>query len=414
MGDINLALVALFILVLVALVVIIASQRPRSTFGYLVLGALLCFAGLGVFVNSKATYTADVDWPKPFSLVMARPAIDFSQFMPDDQNVRMIRQEDTDGDGKKEWVVLYQFDLGDGTRYPFAGAVYDYDRGDPPVVFPYRLLPPERNYLSEENINLEFRDIISTGEETQPAPEIFIYGNSGGLTTNLTIFRHVPNSLPWEYPRDEPRRYQPIGYFRGDGGVHYNDDSKKVTVMSRVYDRSQLAVQAVYALDTKRDTYMSPANPSELSAPVSSRVTFAFGMPGDILDSPYPEKIVLGFYENLMSTTQEISPAQFLTGEAMIVYNQIPQDRSKWSYFGIDGVTAKDRIADLKVTELKYSPEVESYDPSITILGEDPQYMIVSVEFDVFVNGRFFRTEQPVVWITKLVNGKWRIERHPV
>ena len=413
MDDINLALVALLSLALVALVVIIASQRPRSTLGYLVLGALLCFAGLSVFVNSKASYTADVDWPKPFSLVLGRPAVDFSQFLPEGQDVRVIRQEDTDGDGQKEWVVLYQFDLGDRS-YPFAGAVYDYDRGDPPVLFPYRLLPPERDYLSEAEIDLQFKDIISTGEETQPTPEIFIFGKSGGLPTNLTIFRHVPNSLPWEYPRDEPRRYQPIGYFRGDGGVTYNEDNKQVGVTSRVYDRSQLAVQTIYALDKKRDTYMSPANPNELSAPVSSKVTFAFGMPSDILESPYPEKIVLGFYENLLRTDQAIMPAQFLTGEAMIAYNKIPQDLSNWSYFGIDGVSAGNEITDLKVTELNYSPEVESYDTSITILGEEPQYMIVSVEFDVFVSRRFFRTEEPVVWITKLVNGKWRIERHPM
>jgi hypothetical protein len=413
MGDINLPLIALLILALVALVVIIASQRPRSTLGYLLLGALLCFAGLGVFVNSKATYSADVDWPVPFSLVLARPAIDFTQFMPEGQDVRVIRQEDTDGDGHKEWVVLYQFDLGD-RRYPYAGAIYDFDRGDPPVLFPYRLQPPERDYLSEDSVNVQFRDIISTGEETQSTPEIFIYGNSGGLTTNLTIFRHIPNSLPWEYPRDEPRRYQPIGYFRGDGGISYSDQTHKVTVIERVYDRSQLAIETIYSLDKKRDTYMSPSNPNELSAPVSSKVTFAFGMPDDILDSPYPEKIVLGFYETMMQSTQEISPAEFLTGEALIFYSEIPKDPATWSYFGVDGVTPGDKVTDLKVTELKYSPEVESFDPSITILGEDPQYMIVSVKFDAFVGGRFFRTEEPVVWITKLVNGKWRIERHPI
>ncbi len=413
MGDINLALVILFILVLVILVTIIASQRPRSAFGFVLLGALLCFAGLAALTTSRMAYGLEASLPKPFSSLLARAAIDFDQFMPAGQQVRLVKEEDVDGDGQLEYLVFYQFDLSDG-RNPYAGAVYDYDRGDPPVIFPYRLLPPDRDYLSEQDVICQFNDIITTGEETQPAKEIFVYGRAGGLDTNLTIFRHFPNSLPWEYPRDEPRRYRPIGNFRGDGGVKFDDSTYNVTVINRTFDRSQLAVKTVYALDKKRDTYMSPSDPSQLSAPISSEVTFAFGMPDDILDTPFPEKIVLGFYRTMLESSPPISSSQFLTGEALIVYNQLAEDPAKWSYFGIDGVTARNSITNLKVTEIKYSPEVEAYDPSITILGEDPQYMIVSIKFDTWVDGKFFRTEEPVVWITNRVRGEWKIERHPL
>ena len=223
--------------------------------------------------------------------------------------VRSIKRQDTDGDFQKEWIVFYQFDLTYG-RGPWAGAIYDFDRGNPPIIFPYQLVPPNRNYLSEGVIRSELRDIV-TVNEALPLPELFVYGEvssteeSGGtITTDLNIFRQVPNSFAWELPRDEPRRYQVIGSFRGDGGIFFDPNTKLVTVLNREgYDRSELAVQSVYALNGKWGTYMDLDDPQQLSAPISSEVTFAYGMPPDVLDTPYPEKLVVGFYSMLPHVT---------------------------------------------------------------------------------------------------------------
>jgi hypothetical protein len=151
---------------------------------------------------------------------------------------------------------------------------------------------------------------------------------------------------------------------------------------------------------------MSASNSKQLNPPISQRVTFAFGMPNDILDTPYPEKIVLGFYEMLGKSSPAIKPRDFLTGQALIEY-----DRGNMAYFGF-GAASGD-VSDLKVTELNYATDVENFAPSSSVLGETPRYLTVSLTFDAWKGSTFVRTPQAVEWITSAVNGKWRIDRHP-
>jgi hypothetical protein len=317
--------------------------------------------------------------------------------------VQEVDNVDTDGDGQKEWVVFYRFDLTDG-RSPYAGAIYDYDRGDPPVLFPYRLVPPDRDYLSESAVSLKQEDLVKLGE-TKPTPEVFVTGNAGGIDTDLTIFRHFQNSLPWEFPRDEPRRYQVIGSFRGDGGVKYDANSKTVTVLNRAgYDRSQIAVQTTYNLDEARGTFMSSADPKQLGAPASSQVVFAFGIPSDILDTPYPEKLVLGFYQTLaQKPSPTIRPEDFLTGQALIEYG-----RGNLLYFGFADVSGD--VTQVKVTQLSYAPQTEAFDASASVLGQQPRLLTVNVKFEAQKGASIAETPQPIKWVTTLVNGKWKID----
>jgi hypothetical protein len=234
---------------------------------------------------------------------------------------------------------------------------------------------------------------------------LFVYGNAGGVNTDLTVFRHVPNSFDWEFPRDEPRRYQVIGAFRGDGGVYFNRNRKTVTVNNRAgYDRSQLAIQTVYALDETRGTYMSVTNPQQLDAPLSSRVVFAFGMPSDILDTPYPEKLILGFYHALAQTEPIVEPRSFLTGQAFIEY-----EKGNMTYFGFSD--APGDISEVQVTQLSYSPGVEQFDPSVTVLGEEPRSLTVNVAFEAKLGKTDMRTPTPIQWVTSVINGKWKIDR---
>jgi len=407
-GLIALGLAAIFTLAVMA-----AFPDVRTTILQMLMGTfllLLAVTLVGLLLIAITGFDPRPWIRKAAVLQTGHRVVDFFTLLPERYKVQNVEYKDTDGDDEEEWVVFYQFDLVDG-RTPYAAVIYDFDRGDPPVLFPYKLLPPDRDYLSEAAylgeaaIRLEFKDIVELGE-VEPIGELFIFGNAGGIDTDLTIFRHVPNSLPWEFPRDEPRRYQVIGTFRGDGGVTFNPNRKTVTVRNRAgYDRSQLAVETEYALDEARGSYMSTTDPEQPGAPISSKVIFAFGMPPDILDTPYPEKVVLGFYEMLAKKQPAIKPSEFLTGQALIEY-----DRNNLAYFGFTG--AGD-VTSVKITELSYAPDVEELDPSITVLGKDPRFLTVRVAFEARAGATVTRTPEPIEWITTLVNGKWKIDRRP-
>jgi hypothetical protein len=330
--------------------------------------------------------------------------VDLFKVFPPGYRVEEVSYQDTDGDGQNEWVVFYQFDLVDG-RSPYGGVVYDDDRGQPPALFPYRLLPPDRDYLSQGKVKLSRADVVTLGE-IKPVKELLVYGETDKLNTELGIFRNIPNTLPWEPPTDDPRRYQVIGFFRGDAGVTYDDTTKTVTVLNRAgYDRSQLAVQTVYALNEKRGTYMSPTDPDVLGAPASTQVVFAYGMPDDILNTPYPEKIVLAFYTTLGERPPKVAPRDLLTGQALIEY-----ERNNLGYFGLQNGT-KDNVSDVQLKLLSYVPAVEEFDASATILGAEPRAIVVEVDLEGKVGQAQVSTAEPIRWVLTLVDGDWKIDR---
>ena len=217
----------------------------------------------------------------------------------------------------------------------------------------------------------------------------------------------MENTLEWQPPTDDPRRYRAIGFFRGDGGVYFDAASKVVTVLSHAgLERSQLAVQTLYRLDETRQTYMSATDSEKLAAPASSEVIFAFGMPGDILATPYPEKIVLAFYEMIDKETPQIAPDKFLVDEALVKYNN-----KELGYFGLQNASVAKDVdrGSVQVTELRYVPEVEEFNTAQTILGDQPQKIVVSVAFDARVRGAYTRTSAPIQWVLRVVDGMWKI-----
>lgn len=410
-------IIALVLAGILGLIVIVAFPNVLATIRQIMGGSVMLVLALALIsLLVIAIFEIDVNpfIRKSAVLMTGHRVVDFFTLLPPQYEVREVEYKDTDGDGENEWVVFYRFDLDDGRR-PYWGAVYDFDRGDPLAVFPYRLLPPDRDYLSEGIVRLELIDVVGASE-AKPLPELFVYGQipsteeaGGHIDTDLTIFRHIPNSFEWEFPRDEPRRYQVMGAFRGDGGVKFNDKDKSITVVNRAgYDRSQLAVRSVYVLDGTRETYMSLENPKQLAAPASSQVVFAFGMPADILSTPYPEKLVLGFYETLATKNPTIEPREFLTGQALVEY-----DRNNLPYFGFGDASGR-RMRDVnKVTVnlLSYTPFVEHVNPSVSVLGEDPNLLTVSIGLEAKVGSATASTSAPIQWVTTLVNGKWKIER---
>ncbi|MCK6628425.1 MAG: PKD domain-containing protein [Anaerolineae bacterium] len=356
----------------------------------------------------------------------------------DNIGVVSVMRADTDADGFEEWVVFYLFDKR-ARNSPIHGAVYDNDRGKPPVIFPYQLQAPDRNYLSEQqtygpSLTIEDLALDRNGPDGADVPELIVQG-----ADELTVFRFRQNSEAWEHPRDTPARYQPIGFFRGSGGVSINliqgaDAYGQVTVIDRNgFERSQLAIRSVYGLITGPDgnqTYLDPIPPlggvggPQLAAPILSTVDFYPTPPNELFNTPFPEKLVLGFYaatcggadETLCNTDttdasllwrpdNDTSLSSFLMGDALAAFNA-----NNPGYFGLP---AFDGNSGITVAQLRYYPQTET-DPDLletgggrdVVTGEQGQVGLVHITFNV--NGSAL---QEACYQMQLTAGQWKILR---
>jgi len=362
----------------------------------------------------------------------------FAEGLPDalSANIGVVSVEraDTDADGFEEWVVFYMFDKR-ARNSPILGAVYDNDRGNPPVVFPYHLNAPDRNYLSEQQVfgpSLTVQELATdlTPTDNNPAgvnvPELIIQS-----ANELTIFRYRKNSDPWDFPRDAPSRYEPIGFFRGSGGVTINltqgaPDFGRVNVIDRNgYERSQLAIRSVYGLQvdhqTGNETYLDSIPPlggvgaPKLAAPLISTVDFYPTPPDDIFNTPYPEKIVLAFYAATCGGLDDTlcrnagvdgwQPRDFLTGDALSAF-----DANNPAYFGLPSFSGNQNIS---ISQLRYFPQLET-DPDLletgggrdVVTGEQAQIGLVEIVLSA--------NDSPLQigrYEMRLVDGQWKILR---
>ena len=330
-----------------------------------------------------------------------------------------IYRMDTDGDGFNEWVVFYQFDL-QNTLNPVRGAVYDSDRGDPPVLFPYNLLPPNRDYLSESRPSLSLQDVTvdKNGPNNTDVKELLVQS-----THELSIFRYHENSAQWDFPRDSPPRYQPIGFFRGSGGVSFDKTSKQVTVLDRdSFERSQLVVRSVYALNPATNTYWDQyydlsSLDRKLGKPLVLTIDFLDGAPEDIYEVAYPEKIVLAFYVSTCSSSGEAlcrlasagwQPKNFLdpNGDAYIEFQN-----KNFGYFGLPSFS---HSADISVSYLRYFPQLETDADLLTsgggrdlVTGEQAQSDVVDITFTLSGDPQEQARRFAMTW----VDGQWKITR---
>ena len=342
-----------------------------------------------------------------------RQLVSFADAIPDNlQNnlaVADVTRLDTDGDGFNEWVVLYEFDLQDG-RNPVQAVVYDNDRGNPPVIFPYALRPPDRDYLSEgaSPVSVDLDQITDS-----PESEVMIQS-----ATELNIFEFQQNSETWDFPRDAPARYQPIGFFRGNGGVSIDPSSKDVTVIDRNgFERSQLAIRSVYALNPARTSYVDNFVPTKLAAPVVSTIDFYQEPPDDILGTTFPEKIVLAFYiatcsgsdATLCQRASEGWEARDFLAEGSEAIREF--DNGNASYFGLNDFAG---TPNLSVSNLRYYPQLETDSDLLVegrgrdvVTGEQAQFNVVDINFAVANNGSV--VEEVARFEMRLVNGQWKI-----
>jgi hypothetical protein len=342
-----------------------------------------------------------------------------------------IMRQDTDGDDFEEWVVFYKFDL-KAESSPVKAVIYDNDRGNPPVIFPYNLRVPGRDYLAEDGGGAgqpTFALMPVTQDQNGPnstdLPEILIKS-----TRELAIFRYRNNSEVWDFPRDAPPRYEAIGFFRGSGGVGFDEQSKRVTVLDRDgFERSQLAVRSLYGIN-ETNTYWDAESywdnlhgerqrdlEAELAAPVISTIDFFPEPPNEITKTAFPEKIVLAFYASTCSSQnatlcrnadQEWSPESFLApnSEAMAEFRN-----ANPGYFGLPGGFGN--TTQVSVSRLCYYPRLET-DPDLretgqgrdVVTGEEPRFNLVDIEFVVnnlpAESARYEMTQ---------VDGQWKMVR---
>jgi hypothetical protein len=345
--------------------------------------------------------------------------------------VSEVMRQDTDGDNFDEWVVFYKFDVKEKDS-PIKAVIYDSDRGNPPVIFPYELRVPGRDYLAEDGTEKpSFTLEQVTRDQNGPSnnadlPEILINSKN-----ELSIFRYRNNSEPWDFPRDVPPRYEAIGFFRGSGGVTYDDQTRRVTVIDRNgFERSQLAVRSIYVVNETNtfwdaETYWDNLHgglqrdlDAKLAAPAFATIDFFPEPPNDIEQSAFPEKIVLAFYASTCSgentslcrnAAAQWNTQNFLApnSEALAEY-----ENGNPVYFGLSGDNFKG-TSQLAVTRLCYYPTLET-DPDLretgpgrdVVTGEQARFNLVDLEF--VVNSLPPDTAR---YEMALDNGQWKMVR---
>lgn len=373
------------------------------------------------------------------NLVEFGEAFDTANF---EETIRVctVNRVDTDSDGFREWLVFYQTDPIQQRNWrqpcpdssPWLGAIYDNDRGEPPIIFPYELTPPNRESLGDSGVSSTLIEVVQNRSDTTgvnidssattgPIPEILIYGWLRGVPNQLTIFTFQQNTRPWDTPTNTPPRYQVIGAFMGDGGVAYNQETKLVTVLdTSPLGRSQLAVRSVYQLHgpVGDQTYMSLTDPTKLAAPIESTIDFAFGPPEDIYKTEYPEQIVLAFYQSLdqdMENVVDWDSREFLapvgttppSGDALQNF-----DANNFAYFfftELDKNIQLSDIYDLSIVQLQYFPKVETTPSERTIEGENPVKGRVDIQI---VGGDQTKIPDHLLSFEMVfLNGEWKINR---
>lgn len=358
-------------------------------------GSVLLVGGYAAYVQLQAVDTWAYRVPIARWLTMGR-WVSFAEVLPsgalpnDDQSVKRL---DTDGDGRLEWVVVYQYDRS-RVRSPVAVAIYDDDRGSPPVLYPYRLVLPDRDYLSESpRVTVDVGDFIKS--DGTGKPEILVRG--AGPPDEVAIFRYDESrkAAAWMDPRDYPSVYRCVGYFRGDGYVKLPDANGDVVVVRRlVYDRAQLGVKEVYAYDPARDSYLL-ADSKTLMPPKEQSIDFAFGVPSDVESSPYPEKVVLAYYQRLAS------------GGASSLLSAAAQSAGGVAASGLP--VPPDQVAKVLVQSIGYTPGSENQ-AFIGVDGVSRTGAVVHVEFFYWRHGDPQQYKQKVNWFLVQERGKWRLD----
>jgi hypothetical protein len=347
--------------------------------------------------------------------------LDFQFALPDSWKVVTVERLDTDRDGDNEWVLLYTFDHLDDKKFvPVRCAIYDIAHREPklPVIYPYHLQAPGWTYVGEgaSRTSVSLQDVVTTipGKENTPdAPEVVVQSKSGdGLVDRVSIY-HWQDNVPSDLrKRTDPHEildipheseasgewYQCIGMFEGTIKVELTVD--KVIVWDSTNDRSQLARVSTY--EPKQGSVRGYLNADhQLIPPASTCLDFGYGMPDDITESPYPEKIVLAFQKSYASRPD------------FALRLMTPEAKKKWL------LRSQPWIQSACVKRIRYGPpaqarsEVQSYSAAEeqptkqTPVQEKP--IETSIQTQIMYGSDYQKGPVEITWIMTQVDNAWKI-----
>ncbi len=335
-----------------------------------------CFAVVLVLA-ALLSACAPTEEPPDYAIAIARDVLP-------GRNILGVERIDADSDGMQEWLTFYRFDQIEDDRGPVAALIYDVVL-DPtiqlPVVYPYKLRTPNENYLAQGKPKVKLVDIISESAGV-PRKELVFYTN-----TDLAFFRLTRESGP--PPHDDPPLYHCIGFFRSPHGVYFNEDTFEVTVTSRAgYERSDLVQKYFYMPEA--DGYFI-AGTNTLVAPFSAAIDFPGAIPSDIMDTPYPEKIVLAFYRTFGRVDLPHKLSDYLTAQAATEFQQ--GSLKYGSPFPLD------QIKFAVVKTLSYYPTQD--DTPSTVVSVQVQFRSTDDQLGPITEVR---------WTMLRVDGRWKMD----
>jgi hypothetical protein len=321
--------------------------------------------------------------------------INLGEILPQSLRSYDVQRLDQSPEETRQWLVLYEYDLAGTSEFsPIAGVVYRADRGginEPPVLFPYPLRPPDRDYLGTDTVQVTRRDVLTA---KAGAELVVVNKNSDGFVTEAAIFYwHDPlGDEPWRPHSLEERYYQCMGFFRVNGQIKIEKDRAVVEEWAR--DRSQLALVHAY---TPNETGSYLAEGATLHAPASSYIDFAFGQTGTVLDSPYPEKIVLAFYNGLGEPTTDLTAYLSENGQTLLDFGLVG--------YGCDW--PPNQVANALVQEITYYPGVEAQTPQ-----EQAQQALVELRVQCrSKTGETMLQGVQTGWFLVREKGQWKMDQ---
>jgi hypothetical protein len=274
---------------------------------------------------------------EPGSYDRTNLSMHLSEIIPDDWNYMGGQHINTDGEGEREWLVIYRFDVageGDQHGYPINAAVYREDDHRPPNLLPYDLHTADKSYLCECRCSAVMEDVLSG----IPGDELVIRDECSGRITRLAIFN-------WDAGQDE---YLPRGHF---AGYCIEVELDKVEIRHRLQDRAQLMMLWTYR-PLHSQAYYLPGGHGALVAHEKYEYDFCTGVPEHVTLSPYPEKVVLAFYRDYNKDEEEV--AKYFTRERW-------KELEECEHNHCGCAMPREEVAHVRVTDL--APQLESEEP---------------------------------------------------
>ena len=296
-----------------------------------------------------------------------------------------VQREDTDSDGAEEWIVFYRFDQV-GAGGPVAAIVYDAAMDTAlqlPVLYPFKLRTPDQNYLAEVVPDVTLVNILTEGNSKTLNELVF------GTERELAIFRLSRD--PAMPPTDNPPLYRCVGFFRSDR-VTFDPVSFQVVVTSFAgFERSQLVTKRYFKPDSSlnADGYFV-AGTTTLLNPYDYEVDFREPVNEGVLDTPYPEKILLAFYKSLGQTDAKPTAVEYLSSQAA---SEFRAGRLRTgSPFSVD------QIRRATVKRISYFPTQDT-DTAARVIAE------------VVFTSRAGQQSNPVevTWLLQRAENRWRL-----